>query len=290
MPHSGGTELVYFVTLLILFFVFARSPALGLIAAGVGAFLWLNVTFNISVGAWLLIAIAIFIAIGLANYAFQARAISDQKQLDSVRDAYTPTSSARHKEYERLVTAGRRARRKTDSEQRGAVSGITEKSSYLPSERKQPDTRKIKREGDCSRNISTEQNLSHDFCSYDRDAPEGIAHRKYCRNHTNVAGIQFHRAEALRYIDGAASADINGGPHGLILRREPDNPHDSNAIRVLGWWGTEQVVLGYVPREIALAYARIVDRGGRLMAVPKRAYRGHDDYVDVRLVIYGIEA
>jgi hypothetical protein len=48
----------------------------------------------------------------------------------------------------------------------------------------------------------------------------------------------------------------------LALVREPDNPHDRNAVRV-EWRGCK---LGYVPRAQNEAVARLLDRGTRLVA------------------------
>jgi hypothetical protein len=49
---------------------------------------------------------------------------------------------------------------------------------------------------------------------------------------------------------------------GLELAREPDNPHDPNAVRV-EWRGRK---LGYVPRAENAALARAMDRGETLSA------------------------
>jgi hypothetical protein len=48
----------------------------------------------------------------------------------------------------------------------------------------------------------------------------------------------------------------------LSLVREPDNPHDRNAVRV-EW---RSFKLGYVPRAQNEAVARMLDRGTRLIA------------------------
>jgi hypothetical protein len=48
----------------------------------------------------------------------------------------------------------------------------------------------------------------------------------------------------------------------LELMREPDNPHDANAVRV-SWRGR---MLGYVPRRDNAAVARLMDRGATLEA------------------------
>ncbi len=49
----------------------------------------------------------------------------------------------------------------------------------------------------------------------------------------------------------------------LALEREPDNPHDANAVAVL-WQGRR---VGYVPREANPEVARMMDRGVPVRAV-----------------------
>jgi hypothetical protein len=67
-----------------------------------------------------------------------------------------------------------------------------------------------------------------------------------------VAGAGAHHAEAL-----ASDAAAPGKP--LELRRDPDNPHDPNAIAVHPADGGEQV--GWVPRELAAVLAPELDAG-----------------------------
>ncbi len=55
--------------------------------------------------------------------------------------------------------------------------------------------------------------------------------------------------------------DLRAGDS-LSLVRDPDNPHDANAVRVL-WKGR---VLGYVPRRDNAALAWAMDRGETLQA------------------------
>ena len=69
-----------------------------------------------------------------------------------------------------------------------------------------------------------------------------------------LAGFRHHHgAEVLR--------DLRPGDR-LELVREPENPHDPNAVRV-EWRG---VTLGYVPRADNAAVARQLDRGTALEA------------------------
>ena len=69
-----------------------------------------------------------------------------------------------------------------------------------------------------------------------------------------LAGFRYHSA-------GAVWDELRVGD-ALELAREPDNPHDANAIAVL-WRGHK---LGYVPRRENAALAWGLDRGTPLRA------------------------
>jgi hypothetical protein len=92
-----------------------------------------------------------------------------------------------------------------------------------------------------------------------RDSPE-LAERGL--RVAGVAGARQHHGEALQ-SDAAAP----GAP--LDLRRDPDNPHDPNAIAVHA--GHEQV--GWVPRELAAELAPRLDGGADWSAVVLREQR-----------------
>jgi hypothetical protein len=77
-----------------------------------------------------------------------------------------------------------------------------------------------------------------------------------------VAGAGQHHTEALQSDEAEP-----GRP--LELRRDPDNPHDSNAIAVYA--GDEQV--GWVPRELAAELAPELDAGKPWSAVVLREQR-----------------
>jgi HIRAN domain-containing protein len=93
-----------------------------------------------------------------------------------------------------------------------------------------------------------------------RDAPELRERRLHV---TGVAGAGRHHAAALASDDAAP-----GRP--LELRRDPDNPHDRNAIAVYIASG-EQV--GWVPRELARELAPELDAGCPWSAVVLREQR-----------------
>jgi hypothetical protein len=94
-----------------------------------------------------------------------------------------------------------------------------------------------------------------------RDAPELAA---LGLRVAGVAGAGAHHAQAL-----ASDAVAPGGR--LELRRDPDNPHDPNAIQVHPNDGGDQV--GWVPRELAAELAPELDAGRPLSAVVLREQR-----------------
>ena len=69
-----------------------------------------------------------------------------------------------------------------------------------------------------------------------------------------LAGFTFHEAPA---VFAALRADDE-----LTLLREPDNPHDANAVSV--YWHERK--LGYVPRSQNAALAWAMDRGEAVIA------------------------
>lgn len=69
-----------------------------------------------------------------------------------------------------------------------------------------------------------------------------------------LAGFQYHA--------GAIVWDEMKVGDALSLVREPDNPHDPNAVRI-DWRGQQ---LGYLPRRENSAVAAEMDRGGRVEA------------------------
>jgi hypothetical protein len=71
-----------------------------------------------------------------------------------------------------------------------------------------------------------------------------------------------------------------GDPVALV--REPDNPHDANAVRI-EWNGH---VLGYLPRTENAAVARQIDRGNRLDARIARLDRHRNHRLRLEVDVY----
>jgi hypothetical protein len=95
-----------------------------------------------------------------------------------------------------------------------------------------------------------------------RDAPELSARGLHV---VGVAGAGRHHAEAL-----GSDALAPGSP--LVLRRDPDNEHDPNAIAVLSA-GDEGDQVGWVPRELAAELAPELDEGRPWSALVLREQR-----------------
>lgn len=83
--------------------------------------------------------------------------------------------------------------------------------------------------------------------------------------------VQSSPLAGYRYAEAAAVWPLLELGDELELSREPDNPHDANAVRV-AWRGRK---LGYVPRAENAALAWAMDRGETLRARISRlqAYR-----------------
>jgi hypothetical protein len=84
-----------------------------------------------------------------------------------------------------------------------------------------------------------------------QDAPGGV---RLLVQSSPLAGFRYHAAEEVWH-------ELRVGDP-LRLEREPDNPHDPNAIAVT-WRGRK---LGYVPRRDNAALAWGLDRGAPLQA------------------------
>ena len=75
-----------------------------------------------------------------------------------------------------------------------------------------------------------------------------------------VAGVSMREQEVRRFAHEASAAQNSGIAHGIHLKPEPDNAADQNAIQVFGWIRTEreEVLLGYVPRDVAAEAAKFI--------------------------------
>ncbi len=89
-----------------------------------------------------------------------------------------------------------------------------------------------------------------------------------------LAGFQY-------YQGGRLWDEIKVGDP-LTLAREPDNPHDSNAVRV-EWQGHK---LGYVPRRENQAVARHMDSGGKVEARVSRLTQHRNPWQRIEFEVF----
>lgn len=94
--------------------------------------------------------------------------------------------------------------------------------------------------------------------------------------------LQSSPLAGFRYYEGKRlwSEMKVGDP--LELVREPDNPHDANAVRV-EWRGHK---LGYVPRADNEALARFMDRGSKAGARITRLKKSRNPWQRIEFEVY----
>jgi hypothetical protein len=95
--------------------------------------------------------------------------------------------------------------------------------------------------------------------------------------HCTIVGSCYHKG-AVENLARMDQTLLSGrcGPDtvfGLQLKREPNNPHDPNAVSVWTRFRrncrTEDLMLGYVPRQDAKVVARVMDAGVQIRAIYK---------------------
>jgi hypothetical protein len=94
-----------------------------------------------------------------------------------------------------------------------------------------------------------------------------------------VAGITFRKEDAAPFI--------RSGSGTLEFEREPNNPKDKNAIKVIGVTTTTKYFVGYVPKEIS---KRIIKTGLFDKVKPRldRTYHGAGGFLEIRFQIIGL--
>lgn len=94
--------------------------------------------------------------------------------------------------------------------------------------------------------------------------------------------LQISPLAGFQHYAGAAFFSLMQAGDRLELQREPDNPYDSQAVRVL-WRGSQ---IGYAPRADNVDLARIMDRGTRVEARILQLQTSRDPWKRVLIEIY----
>lgn len=87
------------------------------------------------------------------------------------------------------------------------------------------------------------------------------------------------------HIEGieALAASLREGDR-LVFYREPDNPHDPQAIRIET---LEEKKIGYVPRRDNVVFSRLMDAGKLLFAtVEEKEMRGNWLKIDIKVFLH----
>ncbi len=104
--------------------------------------------------------------------------------------------------------------------------------------------------------------------------PACAADARIIVQHSPLAGFQYYEGKGLW--------DMMRVGDNLSLQREPQNPHDANAVRVL--WRNE--MLGYVPRKENADVARQMDFGAPVKARIVRLVEARNPWQRIRFEIY----
>jgi hypothetical protein len=95
------------------------------------------------------------------------------------------------------------------------------------------------------------------------------------RDGIGLAGVVFREPVVARFLIEVQALERHGeGRYGLLLRREPNNPHDRNALAVLGWAYSPEHCgeLGYIPKEVSADIATTLPPDIPLAATLSRVF------------------
>jgi hypothetical protein len=116
-------------------------------------------------------------------------------------------------------------------------------------------------------------------------------------NATSIVGVSMRRKEAAAFADAVSEAERHRLIYGVNLQYEPNNPHDPNALAVIGtaecrgFFGgskTREWKIGYLPREIAAEVVGELIKPGLPVGIELfSVYRGSGGYVDFKVIVLG---
>ena len=126
----------------------------------------------------------------------------------------------------------------------------------------------------------------------DRHHPEG----KWVKATTveSVAGVHHRKADAKAFADAVRVAERKQLSYGVQLEHRPDNPHDKNAIAVLGvaetkgWFGqsVKEWQIGYLERETAEQLVdEFVNKEIPIAAELHSVYESANGFLDFNIII-----
>lgn len=126
----------------------------------------------------------------------------------------------------------------------------------------------------------------------DRHLPEG----KWVQTTLaeSVVGVHYRKADAVAFAHAAQKAEAKGLVYGVELEHRPDNPHDGNAIAVVGiaeekGWFSRRLGrwhIGYLDRDLASEIiSDLVSNGIAVAAQLYSIYEGKDGFLDFKVIV-----
>lgn len=93
-----------------------------------------------------------------------------------------------------------------------------------------------------------------------------------------MAGLEYQKSTAIKFAQASNQE--------LTLEQEPNNPHDKNAIKLIGISGLNKFFIGYLPKELS---EQIVATGlfDSVKARLVRIYVGKEDFLEFHYQIIG---
>lgn len=115
------------------------------------------------------------------------------------------------------------------------------------------------------------------------EAKPGPKWRKMNAFHQSIVGEQHYEASHDSFLRGSECR--------VEIEREPENPHDPNALAVIGLWrdkaGPRREKLGYLPREFSSEVATTRPADMEMLAVAVSTYTSRrDGYRNMKVDLY----
>jgi hypothetical protein len=110
----------------------------------------------------------------------------------------------------------------------------------------------------------------------------------------SLVGVHHRKADAIAFARAARKAEAKGLQYGVELEHRPDNPHDSNAIAVIGvaeqkGWFSRRIGrwhIGYLDRDVASEIiSDLVSNGIAVAAELYSIYEGKDGFLDFKVIV-----
>ncbi|WP_029583561.1 HIRAN domain-containing protein [Bradyrhizobium sp. URHD0069] len=110
----------------------------------------------------------------------------------------------------------------------------------------------------------------------------------------SIVGVHHRKANAIAFARAARRAEVKGLVYGVQLEHRPDNPHDTNAIAVIGvaeqkgWFSRSigQWHIGYLDRDVAAEITSdLVSKGIAVAAELYSIYEGKDGFLDFKVIV-----